>query len=134
MRALKFLTLLSSVIISLITHAALPPLSQEDREAYASTIMTGVVVNMNMVAQKTGYRSVNNIYTVIFAPTNIEKGDMISRSVEFTFWKAAERPDGWCGPTGQYGMMKVGDNIRVYMYKNEENTYQLIEPNGFDKL
>lgn len=133
MRILKFI-ILSTLVFALASNAALPPLEQEDREAYSSNIITGTVVDMTVKAEKRGYQSVDNIYTVVIAPTSVEKGDDASSHVSFRFWRASMRPDGWCGPSGQYGMMKIGDTIRAYMYKNEDGSYELIEPNGFDKL
>lgn len=133
MRILKSLLILSSIIFSLASNAALPPLSQEDREAYSSNIITGVVVDMTMRAEA-GYRSVDNIYTVTLASTSVEKGDDMSSLIKFSFWRAFSRPEGWCGPGGQYGMMKIGDTVRAYILKNDEDNYELIEPNGFDKL
>ncbi len=54
--------------------------------------------------------------------------------MSFSFWKAYVRPEGMCGRTGQYGMMKVGDHVRVYLQKDEENNYRLLEQMASMKL
>lgn len=134
MQTLKALIIFGAMFLGLSTNAAIPPLSDEDREAYSSHIITGVVETISVAIQQNGYHISDKIYTVTLIPTQVEKGDDNTTRISFTFWKAFTRPAGMCGPIGQYGMMKVGDQIRVYMQKNEGNTYQLIEPNGFDVL
>jgi len=134
MRILKSLIILSTMILGVTANSAIPPLDQEDREAYSSHIITGVVAAINETTQKNGYQNIDKIYTVTMVPTSVEKGDDYSVSVSFTFWKAFVRPEGMCGPIGQYGMIKTGDQIRVYLQKDEENNYRVLEPNGFDKL
>jgi hypothetical protein len=128
MRKISLLSLLPLVLLlNLTAHSAIPPLSQQDREAYASIIVTGKVREITEKLSSNNPYFADFIYTVTL---DLENNNQIT----FSFWKAAVRPDGMCGPSGQYGMIHKDTVIRAYLSVDKLNNYVLLEPNGFDIL
>lgn len=134
MWSIRALIIFSSMFLAWQSFAQIPPLSQELREEYSSNIISGIVVSMQKKLVETSPYMKDYVYEVTLATTEITKGDDRRPKISFTFWKAAERPDSWCGPGGQYGMFKLYDEIRVYLAKDGSGSYNLIMPNGFDKI
>ncbi len=56
------------MIFGVTTSAAIPPLSQENREAYSSHIITGVVTGVSVTTMENAYENIDKIYTVSLAP------------------------------------------------------------------
>ncbi len=124
---------LATVFLTITAMAALPPLSQEDREEMASDIISGTVmgVRSSIEARRAGF--LDEIFTVVVQVAEVHRGALRpGQMIKLTYWRAFRRPSGWCGPGGQYGSMAVGDNIRAYMTQNSEDMFRLLEPNGFD--
>ena len=131
---MRLYVLLIILLFSFITQANIPPLTEEQRQLYASDILTGTVVSITSKITKLGVMR-NIIYDVTLAVQNREKGNDERSQIDFSFWQAISdinRPEG---PVGQdLKLFELNDKIRVFMYKNHENKYQLLEPNGFDIL
>lgn len=129
---LRKLSLLIAVV-AISAQAALPPLSDEVREEISSDILTGIVMSSSSEIAQADMGS-DRIFYVSLYVTETQKGSVRAGSViELTYWRANERPDGWCGPGGQYGVMNRGAKVRAYLQKND-GIYSLIEPNGFDVI
>jgi len=131
----RIFALLALLITTSIANAALPPLREEDRIAYASHIVTGHVTSLTMHEKPRGEAWSDYIYTVEMIVSGVEKGSDVSvgQTFAFTYWKWGKHPTGWCGNSGQYSMIHAGDNIKAYVVK-QDSGYELLTPNGFEKF
>jgi hypothetical protein len=116
---------LVSFLLSSIVMAAVPPLSQEMRESMADLIVTGLVKNIVEYSSTKQNGDVDHIYEV-----SLDIG--ADSNISFQYWKAEKRAQGYCGRNGQYGDMVVGQKVKVYMYSDDNNKLNLLDPNGFD--
>lgn len=127
------------LLLSLSLSAALPPLSQEQREEYASDIISGKVVNI-AVSERTKFEGVVDyvydaeILVAEVAKTVADREVKVGDTIHVHYWKQKERPRGWAGPGGQYHLLEVGMDARAYMFRDSEGTLRLLEPNGSDDL
>lgn len=125
---LLVLPVMSIFLSSQFASAALPPLSNSEREELASEIVSGHVLSVEL--KTTVYLSYgkNAIYEVRLQDCN-------GNHHSFTYWKSIERPKRWAGPSGQYGEIVPGDYIRAYLTRDPENgALKLLTPNGFDRI
>ena len=116
-----------------------PPLREEQRQEYASNIVTGYVfaVKSEIVTPANArYEMTDKIYHVSIFVGSTEKGDAFvpGQVLEFSFWKANTRPDGMTGDFGQYQVPKQQTLIRAYLIKDENGQFNLLHPNGFDEI
>jgi len=124
-------------LFSPISIAALRPLTQEERVAQASDIVTGYVRTVKKQVHQKGTEFSDAHYAVQMIVTDIEKGNNVAGGelLKFHFWKELERPRGWAGDAGQSGVIKHYQIIKAYLKFDEtKNTFQLLEPNGFDLI
>lgn len=115
-------------------QAAVPPLSDEMRSSIASDVVVATVSGISSEIVNVS-QGANEIFQVMLKVNSVEKGRLHQGNMIIVyFWKMHSRPDGWCGRTGQYGVMELGAQIRAFMTTNDRGEYQLVEPNGFDVL
>lgn len=132
MRSLLTIITLSIGLTSLIAHAVLPPLNEEARTDLASDVVTGYVtsVEKRVVDRDGGFSDA--VYQVKMIVTDVVKGNVKpGQVVTLKYRRLLSAPDGWCGPAGQYGVIKNYSSIRAYMLRDESGDYFLLEPNGF---
>jgi hypothetical protein len=137
--SLKSLISTTTLIVALFAQnaqAAEPPLSQEERQKFASYIATGYVTSFQKAYQDVSYGCNVFLYTVKMLVTSVEKGSDITngQTISFHYWKAESRGSGsgWCGD-GQYGTVKRFDIIKAYLSLDmETGQLRLLNPNGFD--
>lgn len=131
----RIFAVLALIITANIASAALPPLRNEERIAYASHIVTGHVTSVTMHENPRGEAWSDYIYTVELTVSGVEKGSDLSvgQTLTFTYWKWGKHPVGWCGNSGQYSMIHSGENIKAYVVKLDSG-YELLTPNGFERI
>ncbi len=123
-----------AILLSFTATAALPPLSEQKRAECSTDILTGVVNSMTKTEVEVAEGAINDVYQVHMSIDSVEKGHFeIGAEVKFSFWKANKRPQGWAGPSGQYGAFTESTRIRAYLI-NDDADFRLLEPNGFDVL
>lgn len=128
-----------SIFFSLTTSAALPFLSQEDREE-ADYILEGRVIKVVEENHESDNDFSDYVYKVTMIITKTIKAPvLVDKKVTFKFWTAATRPEGLCGDMGQYisyrdgHTIRAGKTIKIYGYVDQEDLMlELISPNGFD--
>jgi hypothetical protein len=118
------------------SFAAIPPLSQQARIDGSSHIVSGYVTKIKKTITHNNYGS-NANYAVTMLLTGVDKnsnGELQNgQSFTFHYWKAEDRPSGWCGDGGQYGYIKHYQSIKAYLSFDEvTGAYHLLSPNGFD--
>ncbi len=122
------------ILFSSAALALLGPMSDKERTEKASLIARGEITSSNMTVQ-TLSDGTNAIYIVNMKVDSLEKGQGISKgdTLIFQYWKADKRPEGWVGDFGQNQILKVGDQVTVYLKLNEKaEMMSLLTPNGFD--
>lgn len=120
-----------SFISTLSLNAALPPLTQEEREEEASDIASGYIVSLDKkVINDAGF--VETLYRTKLVVTDVIKGSMKNGQTINLAFNRLSYPDGYTGPVGQARLPDAGQKIRAYMLKDEVGQYFLLEPNGFD--
>lgn len=133
---------LSCCLFSGLIFAAIPPLSSETRELYASHIAEGTVVEVDQKLVNAhgedpefkDWHFVAHVKVSKFVKAELYS-EQEAEQIQVKYWKPAKRPHGWTGAQGQNGWMAQGDEVRLYMSKARElDTYDLLTPNGFEKL
>lgn len=133
---------LSVLLGTQLALAAIPPLSEEMREAEASHIIEGKVLQLhadlllargeNTEFQDWHYTALVEVRQFIKAATMAE---IATETIQVNYWKPAKRPQNWTGPQGQNDRMLIGDEVRLFMKKDpESDEYHLLTPNGFELL
>ena len=114
--------------------AALPPLSDAERQSGSNVIVRGEIVSIESRKKvlKWGASNLEMILTI-----KIEeclKGGLEAGSVVMIqCWVADDRPDGWAGDGGQRPRPDTGDKGRFYA-EDRGGKLHLLHPNGWDRL
>ncbi len=132
--------LVGTLFFGITLQAQVPPLSQEMRESYATHIVSGRVINIEKTKEIINSDMTDNVYTITLQISKLEKGLVPSPFptskplIKINYWQASIRPDDWCGPMGQSERLNMYEKVRVYLIRDAHNKYNLLEPNGFDRL
>lgn len=122
------------LFLSFSINAALPPLSEEQRQEQASAIVDALVTGLIKVEVEYDDGFVKDFYNVQMKVQSVEKGPMKEgQTIYVSFWKLKERPTGWAGPSGQSDVVKNESRVRAYLVPDGDD-WKLLEPNGFDQL
>ena len=114
--------------------AALPPVSGETMQAAATTIVVGTVLSIktSVVKMENGWS--NTLYDISIDIQVVVKGSVpdLTRPLIVHAWRAHNRPNGWTGPSGHYGMddVKRGQKLRFFL----DDTAHILEPNGLQSV
>lgn len=125
-----------TLAFSFMANAHVPALSQEQRDS-APYIIEGTVLSRTETFEEK-YEGFSDYLYKVTLQVNKANVDTYAPGSTFTFtyWHAAERPDGMTGDMGQNEdikaglLMRAGKNVRIYALENEE----LLNPNGFDVI
>lgn len=120
--------------LSMAAWAALPPLSDDDRQEEADHILVGQVHNVS--AKEVDVEDGTNlVYTLNFRVDGREKGSLRpGLTLSITCKQTGKRPRGWAGPQGQNEIPREGQKVRVFVRETPEGTFKLLEPNGWEAL
>jgi hypothetical protein len=114
--------------------AALPPVSVETMLREADLVVIGKVesVSTKVVKMESGWSDTN--YEIAVRINILEKGWIKDSSKPLIVhgWWVRDRPRGWTGPSGHYGITEIkrGQKLRLFL---EEKTFNILEPNGIQK-
>lgn len=132
-RTLLFLLLLF-IGCTMPALAALPPLSDADRQHESSVVVQGRIVSVSETVEtiKPGYS--NSILTLKVRVVRTIKGDAVEGDVvEIRCWVIDERPEGWVGDGGQRPYPREGADGTFYA-SGKPDSLRLLSPNGWDPL
>ena len=149
------LFILVGTIISLLfsakpAYGALPPLSENERQESCQYIVIATVLDVTSevipvdmgtdikftaivkVENVTENQSFNSWYPEQLQATL--QPPIVDQEIKVTYFQTGDRPDGWVGPGGQYSSLYQGLKAKLYLNQSLDGTFNLIEPNGIDKL
>lgn len=122
-------------LLSLAVFAALPPLSESERSAYASVIVSGQVVSITKTLMEESDDWSDFLYKVRLKIFTIYKGKSHQcKYINFFYNRKSKRPAFWVGPIGQNYEIRPNSIIKIYLEKHPDGQYVLLKPNGFDEL
>jgi hypothetical protein len=126
--------------------AAIPPLNSESLWERAILVIVGKIEDVNKkeipTSIGTDWLYKLNVYIEEIEQNQAEKlkedvdistpksGEIIN----IYYWQIGKRPSGWTGPIGQYNHPEIQQLGRLFLNINEQKQWQLIEPNGWEKL
>ena len=115
------------VLLGLTAWAALPPLSEQDRQEQASDILDGTVLNIKRTEVD------NDIeYRLNFRVENKVKGTLRSGILlPVILRQTGKRPAGWAGPQGQNEIPAEDQKVRFFLLE-QQGVYRALEPNGWE--
>lgn len=126
--------------MSTLSFAAIPPMSVQHREASATYIVEGKVLNISNQVIK-GDRTemyLNRIFTAEIEVSKFVKPEMLpdeeTKTIQVTYWKPEQRPAGWGGSQGQSRILQPEGRVRLYLQKGSQGLYHLLIPNGWEEL
>jgi hypothetical protein len=81
-------------------------------------------------------------FCIELAVTRVEKGRATSapstqptgQMIYARCWKPAKRPDGWAGHQGQNLIPKPGQRVRLYVTRDDDGGFDVLEPNGAETV
>ena len=111
------------------TQAAIPPMSQDMREAASDLVVEGVVLTMSRHGVQSREGNEDFIDIQFTAKVSTDQG-----IITVKYWKPLKRPQGWGSSQGQNGSLEKDQHVRLYLKQGQNNTYDLIMPNGIDWL
>ncbi len=134
MRSIGFVVLLATLAAPAL--AELPPLSPDELDANATHVIAGIVTQVftarKVHEDRKGWE--DDVVCLEIRVVDVEKGEGIAvgQLVYARTWDAAERPDGWAGPGGQYEVPAVGALVRVHLEQGEDGGRDILIPNGIN--
>lgn len=135
-------------------QAALPPLSEDNRNLYARYVVVGKVKTVSQTEVPIDIGT-NREYQAAIAVSRVEKGLLMSddpdevvaqppgtplpgEEIIVHFWKSGKRPLGWTGPGGQYLPLfpydEVQYEVRLFLRVDDQGRLHLLEPNGWESI
>ncbi|MCA9777984.1 MAG: hypothetical protein KC800_14745 [Candidatus Eremiobacteraeota bacterium] len=112
--------------------AALPPLSDAERQAESEVIVRGEIMSIEAREKllKAGSSNLEMILTIKIKEC-LKGGLEVGSVVMIQCWVAQERPEGWAGDGGQRPKPLAGDEGTFYA-KDRGGKLHLLHPNGWD--
>ncbi|MEI6806709.1 MAG: hypothetical protein WCK49_09430 [Myxococcaceae bacterium] len=131
---LKIILPVGVLLVSQLALAAIPPLSKDMREREASHIVEGQVISIDKELVSEDWHMTAAVRVNKFIKVDMDT-DAEAEKIRVKYWKPAKRPNGWTGSQGQNGWMSAGEEVRLFMTKDDEtDTYDLLMPNGWEPL
>ncbi len=113
--------------------AAIPPLSEQDREVRATEIVEGTVLNVKRreIPVKAG---TNWDYDLNFRVEKAIKGSLRSGLlIPVKLRQTGKRPEGWAGGQGQNEIPSEDQRVRFFLH-NDQGRFEALEPNGWEAI
>ena len=134
--------IISCWMLSGILLAALPPLSESERESQAKHIFEGVVreVRAQLVSDGDSLNRQDWQYTAQVFIHKVLKGDLEEKtSIDIVFWNPSKRPWIWVGSQGQDQIPDLGNKGRFFVDEVGSTVIgpgplSLLTPNGWELL
>ena len=118
---------------------ALPPLSEEELHADAGRVIIGTVARI-FARETEVVAGTDREFVALLTSVDVEKGMLrrpgakpaADKSPMYVHYRqAGRRPTGWTGDGGQYSHPPVGQRVRVFLRYEDDGTWHLLEPNGW---
>lgn len=133
----KFVLLFILVVVSNLASATIPDKNSTQRDLEATDIVTGQVQNVSY-QDIADHGKDNPNYLTRYFVTDILIDKILkgyrgeSWKIKISYWKPTKRPDGWVGPQGQNGHLNLNDHVKLWLKREENNIYRILEPNGIE--
>jgi hypothetical protein len=127
------------VLFASIAQTSLAQISDEERIAQASDVVTGFVLSTShrdMVSRVRKQDIIERIYHVQMIVTKVDKGRnfILGAPAAFYYRRAIDCPRNW-EEKGQPSTIKIKNIVKAYLAFDEmTHSFWLIEPKGFDLL
>jgi hypothetical protein len=130
-----------AIYLSVSAFAAIPPLSNAERESMASDIVVGDVISVEQKLVDSGssvgrHEHKNWEVTALVEVESILKSTAIreaGETIKVHYWKVARRPRGWSGGQGQNNHLNPNTKVKLYLRKSSETgVFDLLMPNGWE--
>lgn len=126
----KYVPIFATAMLCQVIFAAIPPMSKSALRASSSDIVYGKVLSQDVVEEEIShgveydYISEVEVY-VLDKWENVEDGEVIKV-------RYRRLVTDWSGPVGQNILPKVGEYGTFHLRIQDDGTYRIVEPNGFD--
>lgn len=125
-----------SLTLAASARAALPPMSDEEKQESSDSIIVGRVISVRSWTDRPEPGYVDTKYKIVVQVDRVEKGDWpkAGQQITLTEFQARSRPKMWGGPLGQMSIPNQGNRVRVYIRDDGQGGHETLEPNGIDTL
>jgi hypothetical protein len=135
----------ATVFLMGLCLAAVPPRKAEELRSDATDIVVGEVRFVYAGDAKVEHGT-DTRYCIELAVTTVEKSPAdktatappttapASKLLYARCWTPAKRPAGWAGPQGQNLIPKPGQRIRLYLTREADGGFDVLEPNGVEAV
>jgi hypothetical protein len=116
--------------------AALPPLTDEEKQEYSDSIVVGRVVSVRSWTERPEPGHVDARYRIVVQVERVEKGEWprVGQQITLNEFQAQRRPQAWGGPVGQMNIPRNGARVRVFIQNDGNGGRETLEPNGIDTI
>ncbi|MEI6805829.1 MAG: hypothetical protein WCK49_04910 [Myxococcaceae bacterium] len=103
--------------------------SENEKNSEATDIVIGVVKHIS-------HHDLHNTKRLYSAQMELDtalkgyKGE--SWEITVTYWKSLESQGEQLGSQGQNGHLNIGDRVKLWLDRQNNGTYRIIEPNGIE--
>ncbi len=129
-----FMLPIGAMIFAAMGHAAVPPLTEEQRWSMSTHIFAGQVISdTSREVQSRG--GTDTVHSARVKVTMLMKGDflMTGSEVRVGYWRKFPK-GGWTGNTGQRDRMRGSQKVMVYATHAGDDSFELLNPNGFSEI
>lgn len=120
------------LLTALPALAALPPLSNAERQEEATVVVRGEIISIESRKKRLSWGSSNLEMILSIKVSESMKGGLEPGTIVMVqCWVADDRPDGWVGDGGQRPTPRKGAKGLFYA-EDKGGDLHLLHPNGWD--
>lgn len=129
------MTLLAALPLAPVLLMALPPQSNEELQSEADRVVIAEVTSV--LQREVDVPNGKDVhYTAEVKPLKDAGGRLpgsseLEKTLTVKFRQTGTRPPGWAGPQGQNSVLKANSKVKLYLRRDKDGGWWLLEPNGW---